>query len=348
MPVLEIGAEHRADWISNIVLYVPVGFFSAHGLLRAWRRVPRWSLFLLATSFSLTLAAAVEFAQIFFPPRTVALNDVFAEAVGSLVGVVLAARYSRSFDAAFAAKPSATRLIDNRWLALYGLCYVALSLFPYDFVLSSTELRGKMESGSSGWLLAETSQGVAIAAIKLALEIVLTIPIGWWLADRAQGRISIRYSAACGALLGVVIELGQFFMLSGISQGISVLTRLTGVALGAALWTRRSRWTPASVADLLRRHIPWLGVLYGFGLLETIHAFSSEWQGPASARQSLDAVRFLPFYYHYYTTELQALVSLCAACLLYAPIGLAVWAEKRGRMVCYWPCGRGVHHHRGL
>src|SRR6478752_6537435 len=25
MPVLEIGAEHRADWISNIVLYVPVG-----------------------------------------------------------------------------------------------------------------------------------------------------------------------------------------------------------------------------------------------------------------------------------------------------------------------------------
>ena len=70
-----IGPADRADWIANLVLYVPLAFLAlaaSHaarpgaGLLRD-----------MATLLSLALLAiTVEFLQIFFPPRTVSLKDL--------------------------------------------------------------------------------------------------------------------------------------------------------------------------------------------------------------------------------------------------------------------------------
>lgn len=329
-PVLQIGAEHRADWISNIVLFVPVGFLTAHELMHAWPRLPRGVLLLVAGAFSFALAVAIEFTQIFFPPRTVDLNDIFAETVGSLIGLGLAARYSTWFAAALRAGPLVTRRIDSRWLVLYGLGYLAFSLFPFDFVLSMAELQSKVDSSAWGWILAGRWQGAVLVVLKLVAELVLTLPIGWWFAATARRPMSLTRAAAVGALLGLGIELTQFFMLSGISEGLSVVTRAAGVALGAALWQHRSRWTVASLAPLLRRHAVWLGALYAFVLLEVNHEFSLSWHGARAALQQLTDVHFLPFYYHYYTTEQAALASLVAVCLLYAPVGVGAWAARRG------------------
>ena len=99
IPFLKLGVESRADWIANGVLYVPVAFLTIYLLTQSFRRVPRIFLFALAAVFSMALAVAVEFTQLFFSVRTVSLNDILAECVGSFVGLLLSAGYANWFRA---------------------------------------------------------------------------------------------------------------------------------------------------------------------------------------------------------------------------------------------------------
>ena len=50
-------------------------------------------------------------------------------------------------------------------------------------------------------------------------------------------QLSLPQAALRGAMLGAAIEAAQFFLFSGVSQGVSVLSRAVGVALGAT-WLR--------------------------------------------------------------------------------------------------------------
>ena len=88
IPQLQLGIGSRADWVANILLFVPLGFFWT-GVLWPNRR-GAWAV---ALSFALwvlcaLLSRAVEFVQIFLPQRTVSQNDIIAETTGSLVGIV--------------------------------------------------------------------------------------------------------------------------------------------------------------------------------------------------------------------------------------------------------------------
>ena len=101
----------------------------------------------------------VEFVQIFFSPRTVSLNDLLAETLGTVGGIGLWGfgrwRIVRLLDAfAEGGRPSVLSVI-----AAYSLFYGALSLFPYDFIVSAEELAWKLESGNYGWLVAGTCGG---------------------------------------------------------------------------------------------------------------------------------------------------------------------------------------------
>ncbi|WP_347258956.1 VanZ family protein, partial [Methylocaldum sp.] len=85
---LDLGIESRADWVANIVLYVPLSFLGcAWGVgirsTGALRHLTALSIFV----FCLAVAVAVEFTQIFFAPRTVSLNDLLAETLGSAGGI---------------------------------------------------------------------------------------------------------------------------------------------------------------------------------------------------------------------------------------------------------------------
>nr|WP_305908358.1 hypothetical protein [Methylomarinum sp. Ch1-1]MDP4521183.1 hypothetical protein [Methylomarinum sp. Ch1-1] len=65
---LSLGAASRADWIANIVLYIPLTFslsvYCRHKSQSSWRIV--WLSALILT-LSLALAVTIEFCQQFFP-----------------------------------------------------------------------------------------------------------------------------------------------------------------------------------------------------------------------------------------------------------------------------------------
>ncbi|HET9643831.1 MAG TPA: VanZ family protein [Burkholderiaceae bacterium] len=323
-PLLHIGAGGRADLIANFVLYVPSGFLCAHWLLR--RGVPGWISAATSSVLAAALAVSVEFAQVFFPPRTVSLNDMTAEALGAVGGAAAALWGSRWFSALLASgRITATRMREQ-WLAAYLLAWFAYSLFPYDFVLNAAELRGKLTMNEARWWWAGSGAGPA-AILTLALEVVTVVPIGVWLARRRG--FSVGGCAVAGLTLGVMIEGLQFLLVSGVSQGASVLTRVLGVATGAMLSEAFPQLSASDISKATRRHLPWLLPAYIGLLLVSSGLFAHPWADASHAMATWREMRWMPFYYHYYTSEAHALRSLVAVAFAYVPFGLLAWTQSR-------------------
>ena len=334
IPYLRLGINSRADWVANGVLYVPVGFLTFFLLTSKLRRAWAPLLFGAAAIFCVGLAVSVEFTQLFFPPRTVSLNDLIAEVIGSLIGIAIAARLGNWFASLLHSfLHDSTRLLVLG-LEAYLMAYFAFALFPFDFLLSWSELTNKLHSGSWGWLLADGGPRPSIQLVKLLAEIGLTVPFGLLLARLAgQSRASYALAGVTGLFLGGFIEIAQFFIASGISQGLSVLTRVAGVCVGLALSRYVQRQASGfSLKDarlVIRRFIPVLIVVYALILLEINAWITQQWHGLSRATAMLAEVNFMPFYYHYFTTEAIALFSLAAVAMSYLPVGVMAWATRR-------------------
>ena len=345
LPYLPLGIESRADWIANAVLYLPVGALTAHLLLSRWRDRAQVLAVLLAISFGLFLATAVEFAQEFFPGRTVSQNDLIAEAIGSVLGAL----------AVPPALPLLRRLeqgwqlggpvLVRRALVAYSLVYLGLSFFPYDLLLNADEWQAKLASDHWGWWLAPATHGRGwIALLLWAVEVVLSLPLGMLLVPPEAARIPPAAFASgrkprpaygrafgYGLLLGLVIECGQMAIASGFSQGVSLLSRGLGLALG--VWcAAHGRSTATRLQQHLLRRMLWsraLFLAYSALVLAASGWFSHGLRTAPEVAKQWSELRLMPFYYHYFTTEAQALFSLGSVALMYAPLALLGFALRR-------------------
>ncbi|MBL8447018.1 MAG: VanZ family protein [Zoogloeaceae bacterium] len=324
--MLNVGAGGRADWVANGVLYVPVGFFTA-SVFSGGRSRHLPALF-AAIGFSWILAVGVEFLQLAFPPRTVSLNDLLAEFIGSGVGALMAGVASHRVQGFLASLAGKGESLVPRALAVYALGYCAFSLFPFDFLMSSAELSDKFHSVSWGWMVVDGGGGGRAAAVaKLMAEAFAAAPLGCLLVLRG---LTVRRTLGAGVVLGVVIETAQFFLVSGVCQAISVLTRGLGVLAGAIAWEHRGNFDWLRLAAGIRRYGMVLMALYLLSIVAVTGWFEVPIRSTTAAFGALGEVRFLPFYYHYYTTEQAALLSLVSVALMYAPLGVLAWAYFLG------------------
>jgi hypothetical protein len=86
IPFLQLGAGERADWVANILLFIPLGFLAsgvATGGRGGWRSLLTLPPAIVACG---ALSVAIEFAQLWFPQRTVSQNDIAAEVLGATIG----------------------------------------------------------------------------------------------------------------------------------------------------------------------------------------------------------------------------------------------------------------------
>ena len=329
MPFLHLGVESRADWIANGVLYAPLGFLAAWWRLRrsAWRV----TALAVAVVLGVVLAVGVEFTQVFFPPRTVSMNDLMAESIGSVVGALLALAVWRRGVARPAMQHTAARWLAAHGLHTYAATYLAYCLFPYDVLISWVEIEQKLASDHFGWWLAGENRRPLIVALQLGMEVVLAMPLGLLLGQRAAGRRAPGWvrAALVGLAVGLGIEGAQVMLYTGVTQGASVLTRVLGIAAGLALWQRRERWSRESLRAALARVSGVWAPAYVLLLASVTGWFALDWQGMEAASARWQELRFVPFYYHYYTTEAHALTSLVNVSLMYLPVGVLAWARRR-------------------
>lgn len=330
IPWLDIGALNRADWIANVLIYIPFAYLGMAWAAPALGRAGGALLIVLATAL---LAGGIEFTQLYFAPRTVSLNDLLAEALGTLAGIViwLAAHGQLQRLVGAARQTGAGALPALLWL--YLLLYVLGALFPFDLLISSSELRYKLASDLVGPLLAPAYCDEPLRCLaRLLLEVAAAAPLGLLLSLQASQRVGRPVAAlTIGLLAGAVLELLQLLLVSGLAQGASVLTRALGVALGAwlahavARLAANGRPEPRRILRSARR---WSYVLLLPYLWLLLHLVGGGGRGGLTASEAwhrLGEVSFLPFYYHYFTSEAVALASLIAHFSLYAGIGAFVW-----------------------
>lgn len=332
-PMLVLGIQSRADWIANGILYIPAGFLFAERYVGRLRGFALTLALAVGAILIVALAFGVEFTQLFFPPRTVSQNDILAESIGALVGIVAAVRYAAAARHIVTYRPKDSSASASLLLMAYMAAYLAYSLFPYDFLLSADEIANKVSSNSWGIFLADYSNGgILRVAAGLGFETIATLPFGIFLARQSRPVTSAKVIASgiVGALLGCVIEITQFLIYSGISQGISVITRTIGVAAGAACLPYLRSGTLSKTIRLLRDHATAIALAYACLLIGTFTLMNRPWRGSNEVLLALDKLRFLPFYYHYYTTEANALRSLVTVAGMYVPFGIFAWAAQSG------------------
>jgi VanZ family protein len=334
-----LGVDSRADWIANGVLYLPLAYLLSAAL--GARHRPPLAKAILASIvflFCASVAVGVEFTQLFFPPRTVSMNDLIAELIGSLIGIVVCLIWGGKLGRLRTEMLRGGTGAIRAAAVIYLLAYVSASLFPYDFYISAAEFSQKFNSDTYGWLLAPAScERFTVCGVRLLAETIIVIPLGILL-SLTLGEAARRPKATafwCGLALGLVMEVTQLFMASGVSQGLSLLTRAAGLALGVTLHRRsNTQW--------LAKWLPYVGPLlallcapYLLALMWLSGWFSAAWGGIERAGASLDTVNWIPFYYHYYTTEQGALRSLLVNAAMYMPLGFGYWAWTIRRSSTY-------------
>lgn len=320
---LELGVGSRADWVANLILYIPLGYLWLGAIAGRRKQAVAWSVGILLSGLLITgIALSIEFAQQFFPPRTVSLNDLFAEFVGSALGMLLWMLAGRPLSDIWHRFVQGGAQAVSAGLLVYILAYLFLSLFPYDFLLSAAEWRAHLTAGKAGWLFAGSCRWQC--GLKLVPEMLAVLPFGLLLVNKS-GRFSLATASSLGIVLGLTIEILQLGIASGISQGASVLSRAAGVVLGAWLPTLFRHWDRQRMRPWMRAGLATAVVPYALALAWLNQWFDAPWVSTDVAIARLAEIRFIPFYYHYYTSEAVALVSLLFQFGLYSAVGVGIW-----------------------
>ncbi|PWG61460.1 VanZ family protein [Spiribacter halobius] len=328
---LDLGLGSRADWIANLVLFVPFGMLLVAALARRHRHPG--PIAALGALFAVLLTAlAIEVVQPQFSPRTASLNDILAALLGGGLGISLwigaGPRILASLRAA--AHPGLPGITAG--LGVYTAGYLLFSLFPFDFITSADELSRRLATRPPA-LLISGCEDEARCAARLLLETLTVLPIGAWLALRARlhGRaLGTAPVFLAGLALGVCLETLQIFIFHGVSQGASIVARGVGSAAGALALTHALSTPPERLRRQLRT-LALAGIIpYAIGL-PLLNGLTGSSRLPVNeALARLSEVSFLPFYYHYFTSEAEAMQSLVYHLGLYAPIGAALWTWGRG------------------
>jgi glycopeptide antibiotics resistance protein len=343
IPYLELGIGSRADWVANILLFVPLAFLWL-GVLwpkRGWVAKALVSGFVLVGCAGLSVA--IEFTQIFFPPRTVSLNDIIAESIGAIIGAVLwwstgnrVRHWLAGWSQAYTPTGTAQRLLYAYLFLLFGY-----SVLPLDLTISAVEIYHKWRDGKV--LLIPFSAVYATGAQRayaLLADIAIWIPAAflWKLASARSARRIVLYVLACATL----IEILQLFVYSRVTSTTDVLTAGCGGAIGAALaqWLRPSAAAPEASprsTSFGARHFAllWILALAGWtGVLIVVFwypfDFNTEW-GFVHGR--LAALRRVPFEAYYFGTEFRAVTEVFHKTGFFFPLGalLAVGAARLRR-----------------
>jgi len=325
---LNLGIGSRADWVANILLFVPLAFLWMGVLCGESARFARnLAASILVMACAAALALAIEAAQIFFPPRTVSLNDVLAEDIGALSGIALwwlSGRRVLSYLAGWS-DSGARAGMAPRLLAAYLFVMFAYNLLPLDLTISPIEVFHKWREGKVilvpfGAVFPDLAQRI----YALASDAAIWIPVAflWQMSSSLPARRVVLRVTACAALL----ELLQLFVYSRVSDVTDILTAAAGATLGAMLATRlagrtaQPRSTRGSRAGPvllgLAALLAWLAVLatvfwYPFD-------FDTEW---GFVHRRMDAVPRVPFVTYYYGTEFRAVTEVLHKTGFFLPLG---------------------------
>jgi VanZ family protein len=238
IPYLHLGIGSRADWVANILLFIPLAFFW-FGLLWSRSFLGRALAASAVMIAGVALALGIEFTQIFFPPRTVSLNDIIAESIGTVIGILVwwarGPWLVRWYDDWQRVKTSATFAERVAWT--YLAVVFMYGVLPLDLTISVVELFHKWREGK---LILIPFTGLPSdpgqAIYDLTMDTLLWTPLAflWRIVGNRSGMSVVGMTTGLAALL----EFLQLFVYSRVTSVTQVILAAVGASLGVLLGRR--------------------------------------------------------------------------------------------------------------
>jgi len=237
-----------SDFVSNVLLFVPIGLFGVAALDR--RAVPRSAEAVALVPMATVLAGAallstvIELAQAFVSWRTPSIVDVGAETIGALCGVALWWVFGGVLESLIA---SATRLvrrspIGERLLLGYCAIFAVAWLIPADFTLRPNEIADKY--AHKRLLLPFMPSPDAPTAGDLAMIGAAAVPIGVTAALCGYGGIARRplpLALLVSMTFLVGLEAAQVFVFSRVTDATALIVACAAAGAGALVVTTGRR-----------------------------------------------------------------------------------------------------------
>jgi glycopeptide antibiotics resistance protein len=324
---LNLSIGSRADWVANILLFIPLCFLWS-GLL--WPRKPGFKRILISALIFVSavfLSLGVEFTQLFFPQRTVSQNDILAETIGAAIGIGLwwwRGPQIRDWLAGALEARGPTQLAEKLLWAYLAVLFL-YSLLPLDLTISPVEIYHKWRSGKVnlipfGFYIADPAQRI----YNLVTDVLIWVPVSllWVL----SGRKNIRQAWAWTVLAATLLECMQFFIYSRVSDVTDILTAMVGAGLG--VWATRffslevrppSQTRPSDIRNLALTTgacLVWTLIL--MAIFWYPFDFRFDW---AFLRDRARLLSQVPFRAYYYGSEFRAFTELLHKTLFFAPLG---------------------------
>lgn len=327
---LTLGISSRADWVANILLFMPLSFLwlgrVSLQLQFAGKLVA--TVFILMASF--LLCSVIEFTQLFFPPRTVSLNDIIAESLGAVIGVLVWWGFGKQFiDWLKGWKIKKTN--STSYLQIYLGCMFFYNVMPLDLTLSPVEFYHKWHEGRVILLPFSGLKGDVARDIYDSLaDIALWLPVPWlWLKFESLTKMQVLKKVFFAA---VIIEFFQLFVYSRVTDVTDVLLAVLGGSIGVGLIGFNSNiFAQINNKDNLNRYgkycflyVLLLYFLWVFVIISVFwYPFDFEW-GYVSFSNFSDRFFKIPFYAYYYGTEYRAITEVFHKILFFIPLGVII------------------------
>ena len=327
-----VGIDSRSDCVANILLALPLGFCGAASLGADKRGAAQaiWKSALVVGLCS-CYSTSLEFMQLWTPGRTSSQNDIAAQTVGAIVGVVLwntAGQRITNWARGFFSSPGSDQRL-NRLLQAYSVILFIYSVLPLDITISPVQLYHKIQSQKDA-MIALVGDEFSVERISDTLSNVVMF-IAWecWQRSRRSGILSRRpilLGTLWGFCLAAVIEIAQLFVISRHTKLSDVIVGTTAAALGACLREWISRGSGA-VSQPLETPAPQSGPRPGNGLswrqCTQFACFHFHSAIPMAARSAQIAKRWrnlwnIPFgYAKYWSDPLEALSDVMLKLILF-------------------------------
>jgi VanZ family protein len=334
IPYVEHGSDQRSDWIGNVLLLVPLGFLVTGWLSpgkQIWKRI---SVFSAAGAFVLCFLfiLIVKFAQLFFPPRTVTLNYVIAQGLGTAGGIMLFAGI-RAKQAQL--RPDASPLESLRMvLWIYTAALILFLLMPLDFALSLEDLTAQLDRlPDSFTAISGEGRPLIVRAVVIFGSIVAMMPMGAMLTIVGRGRVYVGRTIGDATWIGFCVMAGVYaltcLVISGSPSAAAIGFRTIGIAIGAWLIHWLTRQNAAQIKWDLERLVPFVVPVYLVTLAAVNGLLSRDWITPARAADDFYIYGLIPLYNYYIVTKPQAAKNIVGHAILYAPIGVMLWLRMK-------------------
>lgn len=341
---LELGIQSRSDLVANLLLFVPIGFLWTGAALLDRRR--DWTTIAIAAAIVMAgglVSVGIEFVQLWFPRRTVSLNDILAEWCGAALGgvgwMLGGQRVIEWLRGLFAARTPFARL--ERWLIIYAAGFFIFSLLPFDVTIRPAEIHEKWKLGRVVLVpFSHLRPGILENLYEFGVEVLLFLPIGMLAAlvrtSPPDRRRSLPASLGLGIALAASIELLQVFVYSRFSDVTDLVTGSVGVALGAVA----ARYLTVENGGALRPETPsartridgrFLAAALGYAALVAA-VFWAPFDftlDPEILKPKVKEFLRVPFQALYVGSDFNTMVQVLRKSLWFAPLGALLAASAR-------------------